>query len=71
MHEGQRGLTQVQVMQGGPQVDHVPFLLALRVEALKDVLIEVDAKSSATPVGAMDRTGAALLRTGAAQFIAS
>jgi len=36
-------LTQVDVMQFGPQVDHVPFLLALRVEALKDVLIEVDA----------------------------
>jgi hypothetical protein len=46
---------------------HVPLFLAGRVEALEDVGVEVDAEGVATSVGAMDRTGAALLRARSAQ----
>ena len=51
----------------GPQVNHVALLAALRVEALKHVVVEVDAEGAAAAIAAMDRTGAAPLRTAAPQ----
>ena len=68
VHEVQRRLTQVLVMQRGPQIDHVSLLLATGAEALEDVVIEVHAEGAATTVRAMDWAGAALLRAGAVQF---
>src|ERR1035438_4690135 len=67
-HEVQRRLTQVLVMQRGPQIDHVSLLLTARAEALEDVVIEVHAEGSATAVRAMDWAGATLLRAGAVQL---
>src|SRR5713226_3298313 len=46
-YQVQSCMTQVQVMQRRPQVDHVPLLLAARVEALEHVLVEVHAKGAA------------------------
>lgn len=46
-HQVERRLTQVQVMQRGPQVDHVSLLLTTRLEAVEDVGVEVDAEGAA------------------------
>jgi len=51
----------------GPEVDDVPLLSALFVEALEDVGLEVDAEGPAPGVAAMQRTGTASLRTAATQ----
>src|SRR5262249_20871013 len=65
LHQVERGLAQVQVVQGGPQVDDVALLLAARIEAVEDVLVEVDAEGAAAAVAAVGRARAAPLGTGA------
>jgi len=67
-HEVQRCLTQILVMQRGPQIDHVSLLLTAGAEALKGVVIEVHAEGAATTVRAMDWAGAAHLRACAVQL---
>src|SRR5258708_28420503 len=61
------GAAQVQVVQGRPQVHHVALLAAPLVEALEDVVLEVHAERAAAAVALVDRTGAAPLRSAAAQ----
>src|SRR5271166_1351846 len=68
VYEVQRRLTQILVMQRGPQIDHVALLLAPGAEALEDVVIEVHAEGAAMTVRAMDGAGAAFLHAGALQF---
>jgi hypothetical protein len=38
LHEVQRGVTQAQLVHGGPQVNHVPLFPAGRVEAVEHML---------------------------------
>src|SRR6516165_11793655 len=52
------GLTQAQAVQRGPQVDDVALVAARLVEALEDVVAEVDAEGASAGVAAVDRTGA-------------
>src|SRR5689334_18646694 len=65
-HQVERGGAQAQAVQRGPQVDHVPLLLTTRVKAVEDVLPQGHAEGAVAAVGAMNRTGAAFLRAGAA-----
>src|SRR6516225_6342320 len=48
------GGAEVEAVQGGPQVDHVPLLLAAHLETLEDVLRQMDAEGSAAAIGAVD-----------------
>src|SRR5262249_61573951 len=66
-HQVERRRTQRQPVDRGPEVDDVPLLAALFVEALEDVGLEVDAEGPAPGVAAMQRTGTASLRTAATQ----
>src|SRR5262249_34652548 len=50
-----------------PQINHVTFLGTSGVEAVEDVLFQVHAEGTAAAVAAVDRAGAAALRTAAAQ----
>ena len=54
-------------MQRSPQVDHVTALPALRVEALPDMGVQVDAEGASPSIGPMNRTGTAALRSRTAQ----
>ena len=54
-------------MNRRPQVDDIPLLATLFREALEDVAVEVDTEGSAAGIAAMQRAGAAPLRTRAAQ----
>ena len=69
VHEVQRRLTQILVMQRGPQIDHVSLLLATGAEALEDVVIEVHAEGAAMTVRAMDGAGATALRAAPCSFL--
>ncbi len=54
-------------MDGSPEVDHVPLVAALLVEALEDVFFEVHAEGPAPRIAAVQRARAALLSAAAAQ----
>ena len=54
-------------MYTGPQVDHVPLPAAAGLEALEDVLTQVDAEGAAPRVAAVEGTGPAPLQAAAAQ----
>ena len=68
LHQVERGFAEAQVVDRGPQVDHVALLPAAGVEAVEHVLVEVHAERRAAAVAAMDRAGAAPLRSAAPQF---
>src|SRR5205823_11005081 len=63
----QRRLPQSVAVDCGPQVDDVPLPAALLVETGQDILVQVDAEGPAAGITSMQRTGAAPLRTAAAQ----
>src|SRR5262245_57889916 len=54
LHEVECGVAQRQAAHGGPQVDDVALGGAAGVEALEDVIAEVDAEGAAAAVAAMD-----------------
>src|SRR5262245_37219728 len=62
VHEVEGGFAQTQLMQCGPQVDHVALALAVGIEALELVQHQVHAEGSAPAIATMDRAGAASLR---------
>src|SRR5262245_13174664 len=61
LHQLLRRLPQRQPSHRRPQVDHVSLLATPRVEAHKDVLLQVHAERLAPRVPPVDRTGAAPL----------
>jgi hypothetical protein len=61
------GVTQGQAADASPEVAHVSLLAAGGVEAVEDVLFQVNAESAAAAVAAVDRARAAALRSAAAQ----
>jgi hypothetical protein len=61
------GLAQGHAGDGGPQIDEVALLAAGVVEALEDVLFQVDAESFAPAVAAVQRTRATALGAAATQ----
>ena len=67
LHQVQRRLAQAQVMQLGPQVDDIAVLAARLVEAVEDVVIQVDAEGAAAGIAAVERAGTAALRAGPPQ----
>ena len=67
-HQVHGGFTHAHLLDGCPEVDHVAFLLAGRLETMEYVLIEIHAERSAAAVGAVDRAGTAFLGAGAAQL---
>src|SRR5262245_11970918 len=66
-HQVQRRLSQGQATHRRPQVEDVPLLPTLRLEALEHVLHQIHAERLPSSVAAMNRTGAATLQTTAAQ----
>src|SRR5215471_12539631 len=62
LHEIKSGMTKGHTANTGPQIDDVAFLAAVGVEAVENVLFQVDAEGSATAVAAVDRAGTAALR---------
>ena len=57
----ERGGAERHATDTGPQVDHIAFLAAAGVKAVKDVLFQVHAEGAATTIAAVDRAGPAAL----------
>src|SRR5215471_11075592 len=64
--EVEGGFAERHALDTGPQINHVTFFGASSIEAVEDVLVQVDAEGSAAAIAAVDRAGAAALRTVAA-----
>ena len=62
----QGGMSEGHAVQGSPEVDDVALLGAGGIEALEDVLAQVDAEGAAACVAAVDGTGPAPLQAAAA-----
>src|ERR1022692_3127740 len=67
LHQVDGRLAQRQVVQRRPEIDDVALRPVLLGEAVEDVGVELDAEGAASAVAAVDRTGAAPLRTVAAR----
>ena len=65
-HEIKGGLAQRHALDASPQVDDVAFLAAVAIEAVEDVLLQVDTEGTAAAVASVDGAGAAALRAAAA-----
>ena len=68
-NEVQGGFAQVEALDCGPEVDDVALDAAARLEAVEDVLVELDAERLACAVRGVDGTGALALAARAAQRV--
>ena len=57
LHQVQRRVAQTLVMNGGPQVDHVPVFPAAGVKAVEHLLVEVDAERCPRPRSQVNAPG--------------
>ena len=63
MHEIEGGFTQGQAVEGGPQVNDVALFGAGGVEALEDVVAQMDAEALTAAIAAVQRAGATALQS--------
>src|SRR5262249_53050836 len=70
-HQVEGRLAQAEVFDGGPQVDDIALPATRRMEALKDVLVQVDAEGQPWlgPLLGMEGTGSLALAAGAPQVV--
>src|SRR5262249_46931547 len=66
-HQGQGGGARGHAVERGRQAAHVALLLALLVETVEEVGVEVDAEGAAATIAPVQRTGAPALRPVAGQ----